>query len=87
MSQKGSHNFTKMSEIQTYLGHFTKCLRFLSGVNILHYTQIKHLGKVFLGRVSSFWECSITFLIILMKNMNKFVDHMVYASLLDRVCL
>ena len=60
-----------------------------AGVNILHYSQIKYLGKV-----SLFWyfgeeflhfdKCFSSSLRILMKYANYYVDYMVYASLLGK---
>ena len=52
------------------------------GVNILHYSQIKYLGKVSI--FWCFWEEFLLFLRILMKNTNYLVDFMVYASLLGK---
>ena len=53
-----------------------------TGVNILHYSQIKYLGKVSI--FWCFWEEFLLFLRILMKNTNYLVDYMVYASLLGK---
>ena len=60
-----------------------------SGVNILHYYQIKYLGKFSLFWY--FWEeflhfdkCFSTFSRILMKDTNYHVDYPVYASFLGK---
>ena len=60
-----------------------------SGVNILHYSQIKYLGKVsifwcFREEFLHFDEKFQLYLRILMKITNYLVDYMVYASLLGK---
>ena len=59
------------------------------GVNILHYSQIKYLGKVsifwyFGEEFPHFYQCFKTLFQILMKNANNFVESMIYALLLGK---
>ena len=60
-----------------------------AGVNILHYSQIKYLGKVsifwyFGEEFPHFYQCFKTLFQILMKNANNFVESMIYALLLGK---